>query len=90
WRRACEWVETMREHVTESVLGTSYLSTLWLIAYLYGRGISLEAIRAFFVACRPLLVDNFKDTGAAGGRQGALPPALVAAARNMAAELRET
>lgn len=60
WETACDWIEHIRDNVTGSVLSTSYLSSFWWIAYLFGLGVSLVHIRAFMAASACLIRQNVK------------------------------
>lgn len=86
WRQACDLVDETHAAITTSIRCTSYLSTFWLLAYLYGKGVSLPNIAALIRACGPALARNRLPAHWESGGDG-LDAALVAAARAAARDL---
>ena len=58
WQRAADLVDEVRDTVDGPLLCTSYVSSFWMIAYLYGLGVPLDHVRAFVGASRPILMQN--------------------------------
>jgi len=58
WQRAADLVDEVRDTVDGPLLCTSYVSSFWMIAYLYGLGVSSEHIHAFVEASKPVLMQN--------------------------------
>ena len=87
WQAACDAADWMRGTVQGSVVGTSYLSTFWMLGYLYGKGVTLEHIREFMAQCQPVLLRNADTQASRGACVEPLAPEILAAARHMAADM---
>ena len=87
WQEACDTVDRLRRSIQGPIIGTSYLSTFWMIGYLLGKGIRMPHIRRFMELCRPVLLRNAGARNSADIRQEPLAPELLSAARQMAADM---
>jgi Radical SAM superfamily len=87
WQEACEAADRLRRSIQGPVIGTSYLSTFWMIGYLLGKGIRMPHIRRFMELCRPVLLRNAGARSLADIREEPLSPELLSAAREIAADL---
>ena len=87
WQEACDAVDRLRRSIQGPVIGTSYLSTFWMIGYLLGKGIRMPHIRRFMELCRPVLMRNAGARSLADIREEPLSPELLSAAREIAADL---
>ena len=88
WREAADLIDHMRRTIAGPVICGSYLSSFWLVAYLYGKGVSFPHIRGFMERSRALLLRNADTAGAADGRDdSAIRSGLVEAARDVARDL---
>lgn len=61
WREAVEWVKYLYENTSSSGLLSLYGFSLWAVPYLLSRGISLEQIKKFSYAMKPLLLRSLDD-----------------------------
>jgi hypothetical protein len=78
----------MRSTIRGSILSTSYLSSFWLIAYLLGKGVSIENIRAFMHLSASMLVRNADADARTGeGPPESLHGPLMAVAGRIARDL---
>jgi radical SAM PhpK family P-methyltransferase len=87
WQGACDAVDELRSSIEGPVVGTSYLSTFWMIGYLLGKGISVAHIRRFMELSRPALLRNAGARSGADIREAPLEPELLSLARDMAVEM---
>jgi p-methyltransferase len=87
WKGACDAADTVRRRVTHSIVGTSYLSTFWMIGYLLGKGVSMEHVHRFMALCAPLLIHNAESWAAETEEDAVLSPELLDVARLMADDL---
>jgi radical SAM PhpK family P-methyltransferase len=87
WQEACDAADRLRRSIQGPVIGTSYLSTFWMIGYLLGKGIRMPHIRRFMELCRPVLLRNAGARNRADIREEPLAPELLSAARQIAADM---
>ncbi len=88
WRRAADWVDAFREDIRGPVLGTSYLSTLWFIAYLHGLGAPLPIVRKFMAASADM-IRRQRALWTGGHLSEEIPPAVVSAAGQLVSAITE-
>jgi p-methyltransferase len=86
WQGAFDAVDRLRRDIRGSILGTSYLSTFWMIGYLHGKGVPLETLREFMSGSRDALLTNRCAPGAAGPGDP-IPAGLLDVGRRMAAAM---
>ena len=61
WREAARWARHMFCNIHNSIPLTLYGFSLWGIAYLVSRGITLEQIKQFGRLARPMLLESLDD-----------------------------
>jgi radical SAM PhpK family P-methyltransferase len=61
WREAIDWSIYMYKNIHNSIFFSLYGMSLWGISYLVSKGVSMEQIKAFGKATRPLLFDSLAD-----------------------------
>jgi p-methyltransferase len=86
WQGACDAADLVRRRITHSIVGTSYLSTFWMIGYLLGKGVAMENIREFMALCAPLLIHN-AESWATPAAESPLAPELLEVGRRMAEDM---
>jgi p-methyltransferase len=87
WKDACDAADMVRRKVKHSIVGTSYLSTFWMIGYLLGKGVSMEHIRSFMALCAPLLIHNAESWALETEEDAAISPELLGIGRLIAKDL---
>jgi len=87
WKDACDAADLVRRRIKHSIVGTSYLSTFWMIGYLLGKGVSMEHIRRFMALCAPLLIHNAESWAAETEQDAVLSPELLDVGRLMARDI---
>ena len=89
WQEACDWIDRIRREVSGPIVCTSYLSSFWLIAYLYGKGISLASIKSFLQLSQPLILHNSEAAIAPPETlEAPLEPEMLSLGTRIARELR--
>ena len=61
WREAADWAGYMFKHIHNSIPMTLYGFSLWGIAYLVSKGISMESIAAFGKIAREMFIPGLND-----------------------------
>jgi hypothetical protein len=61
WREAIDWSVYMYRNIHNSIFFSLYGMSLWGISYLISKGLSMEQVKAFGKATRPLLFDSLAD-----------------------------
>lgn len=62
WEKACAMIDMIYNTVT----GSTICKRGWNVAYLYGKGMSLESIKKYHQLLQPLLLKNLSSTSPAG------------------------
>jgi p-methyltransferase len=62
WQEAATWAQYMFKEIQNSVPLGLYSFSLWGIAYLVAKGITIETIKSFGEITRNLLISGFNDT----------------------------